>query len=365
MKYYYLEGIDKLGPYSLEEIVFRNLSSNTMILREDKINWAALSEFQELSVSQIEVENNTENEVIRNEKIDESKNQVVKIETKNSKKILFGTILIVLLFLSCYFVYKHFALNENIVRESSKRFFSMLIMDNLSSKDFEELYPNMNEMGNRVVFKKECVINSISKNSDGDYEVYASYQINNFKIKPVYLIIGRENNNTIIKSSKGINYAYYDRVLEYGKKKGCLTGEETDIEMGKIIQSKKLRVNLEMETRLKISDLYYNLKISDDIKEEFGSISGNVTITNNNDIDFGYFDIECTVEFYNRNGQINRSEKVYLFNGIKAHGSCSGSVFSTSQNSSKYKINPVINNSDDITNKIRDRIIYETQFGCY
>ena len=86
MKYYYLQGIDKLGPYSLEEIVSRNLSSNTMILREDKINWAALSEFQELSVSQIEVENNTKNKVIRNEKIDKSENQVVKIETKNSKK---------------------------------------------------------------------------------------------------------------------------------------------------------------------------------------------------------------------------------------------------------------------------------------
>jgi|688.fasta_scaffold195035_1 hypothetical protein len=365
MKYYYLEGIDKLGPYSLEEILYRNLSSNTMILREDKINWAALSEFQELSVSQSEVGNNTENEVIRNEKINDSKNQVVKIETKKSKKILYGILAIVLLFFSCYFVYNHFALNENIVRETSKRFFNMLIMDNLSSKDFEELYPNMNEIGNRVVFKKECVINSISKNSDGDYEVFASYQINNFNIKPVYLIIGRENNKTIIKSSKGINYAYYDRVLEYGKKIGCLTGIEADVEMGKIIQSKKLRVNLEMEARLKIRDLYNNLKISDDIKVVFGSISGNVTITNNNDIDFGHFDIDCSVEFYNRNGQINSSEKVYLYNGIKAHGSSSGSVFSTSQNSSKYKINVVINNSDDIINKIKDRIIEETQFGCY
>lgn len=49
MKYYYLDGIDKLGPYSLEEILSRNLSPDTMIYREDKTNWLALSDFEELN----------------------------------------------------------------------------------------------------------------------------------------------------------------------------------------------------------------------------------------------------------------------------------------------------------------------------
>ncbi len=47
MKYYYLDGIEKKGPYTLEEILSRNLSSDTMIYREDKTNWLALSDFEE------------------------------------------------------------------------------------------------------------------------------------------------------------------------------------------------------------------------------------------------------------------------------------------------------------------------------
>ena len=49
MKYYYLDGIEKKGPYTLEEILSRNLSSDTMIYREDKTNWLALSDFEELN----------------------------------------------------------------------------------------------------------------------------------------------------------------------------------------------------------------------------------------------------------------------------------------------------------------------------
>jgi hypothetical protein len=52
MKYYYLDGIEKKGPYTLEEIRSRNLSSDTMIYREDKTNWLALSEFEELNPSE-------------------------------------------------------------------------------------------------------------------------------------------------------------------------------------------------------------------------------------------------------------------------------------------------------------------------
>lgn len=49
MKYYYLDGIEKKGPYTLEEILSRNLSFDTMIYREDKTNWLALSDFEELN----------------------------------------------------------------------------------------------------------------------------------------------------------------------------------------------------------------------------------------------------------------------------------------------------------------------------
>lgn len=49
MKYYYLVGIDKLGPYTLAEILNRNLPAETLILRDDKNGWHPLSEFKELN----------------------------------------------------------------------------------------------------------------------------------------------------------------------------------------------------------------------------------------------------------------------------------------------------------------------------
>jgi hypothetical protein len=48
MKYYYLEGIEKKGPYSVEEIKSRCLSIETLIFREDKKQWFPLSDFEEL-----------------------------------------------------------------------------------------------------------------------------------------------------------------------------------------------------------------------------------------------------------------------------------------------------------------------------
>ena len=266
--------------------------------------------------------------------------------------------------ITIYFVYQRFALSEDTARETSNRFFNMLIMKNLNEDEIEKLYPAFNLVGSRIKFNNICIINNISRNSDGDYEVYASYEPNKFNSYPIYLLISRENNETYIKSSKGINYAYYDKVLEFGKKKGCLTGNEDDIKMGYIISEKRLRSDLEFETDLRMQSLYNNIKTSSDIQNRWGSVSGNVTVTNKNDIDFSSYDIDCRVEFYNRAGQITSTEKVYLFNGVPAHGSASGHVFSTSQNSSTFKIIPTLNNNDEIRNKIREKIIENTQYGC-
>lgn len=87
MKYYYLDGIEKKGPYTLEEILSRNLSSDTMIYREDKTNWLALSDFEELNVSIIDVVDKSENYVIEDE---EQKEPVVKNVAVANKRSLFG-----------------------------------------------------------------------------------------------------------------------------------------------------------------------------------------------------------------------------------------------------------------------------------
>ena len=279
-------------------------------------------------------------------------------------KIIASVITSLVLLSSIYFIYQHFSLSEEDAKNASDRFFNMLIMKNRSSKEFEDIYPNFNEIGSRVVPAKKCEITNLSKNSDGEYEVYSYIEISNNNSIPIYLLIGKSNGKLIIKSSKGINYAYYNRVLEYGKKKGCLTGNENDVEMGKIIKDKNLLSYLELETKFKMDDIYSNLKISNDIKSEFGMITGNVSIKNFNPFDLDYGDIECTIEFYSRNGNIVSTDKIYLLDGIRANGSTSSSVFSNTGNASSFKIIPVVKNTDALKNKIRDRIISETDFGC-
>ena len=279
---------------------------------------------------------------------------------KNLKKIyLIGgsVIFTCVILLASYFIYERFTLSEEEAKNTSNRFFNMLVMKNYSDQ-FVDVYPNFNQIGARVAPFELPKINNISKNSDGDFEVYSS--IGNI---PIYLLISKSNNKAIVKSSKGINYAYYNRVLEYGKKKGCLTGNENDIEMGKIIEDKKLKSDLELETKFKINDIYYNLKITNDIKQSYGMTSGNVTIKNNNYFDIGYGDLDCIVEFYNRNGNIVSSEKLYFFE-IRAQGSASSSVYSSSESAVSFKIIPTVKNTEEIKNKIRDRIIAETDFGC-
>ena len=356
MKYYYLDGIEKKGPYSLAELRSRNLSSDTMVYREGRQNWARLSDFEDIN-SKIEVAPNKIKKEVKNDINN------YKWDKKNNKK-LFSSIIIIFLIITSYFVYQRFALTEDTARETSNRFFNMLMMKNSNGDEIKKLYPDFDLIGSRIKFLNLCTINNISRNSDGDYEIYASYAPDKFDSYPIYLLISRENNETYIKSSKGINYAYYDKVLEYGKKKGCLTGNEDDVKMGDVISEKRLRGELEFDTDVRMQSLYNNIKTSSDIQNRWGSVSGDVTVTNKNDIDLSSYDIDCRVEFYNRAGQITSTEKVYLFNGVPARGSASGSVFSTSQNSSTFKIIRTLKNNDELRNKVREKIIEETMYGC-
>ena len=110
MKYYYLDGIEKKGPYTLEEILSRNLSSDTMIYREDKTNWLALSDFDELNpIETIESDDiiiPLENEVNINEK-DTITTDEVKIKLpKHTILILLIVASIVIAALITYFQQK-------------------------------------------------------------------------------------------------------------------------------------------------------------------------------------------------------------------------------------------------------------------
>ena len=94
MKYYYLDGIEKKGPYTSNEIVSKKLSHNTLIYREDKIEWLALSNFEELNpVDKLEM--NTVKAVLN----DESNHEKSEVNSHQIKIKLPKYTLLILIFI--------------------------------------------------------------------------------------------------------------------------------------------------------------------------------------------------------------------------------------------------------------------------
>lgn len=91
MKYYYLDGIEKKGPYTLAELKSRNLSPDTLIYKEGRQNWKRLSDFEDMK----KISDNTPNE--KSIKI----NDIKKNNPKDIKiKLPSYTILLLLMFFS-------------------------------------------------------------------------------------------------------------------------------------------------------------------------------------------------------------------------------------------------------------------------
>lgn len=276
------------------------------------------------------------------------------------KKTLKLSFIIALLFISGFFVYMKFSLTEEDARNTSKRLFNMLMMENVNKTELNKLYPSINEMGSWIILKKPCHINNISKNSDGDYEVYATYNSAQNINYPIFILVGGNSSGPIIKSSKGLNYAYFDKVFEYGKKIGLLTGEEDDVEMGSIIFVKGIRSELEIKAQERLDEIYKNLKTTSNIINYSDYVSGSISIINNNNIVFEYPELEFKIDFVDRNNQITFSKNEDILINVNAYGSYSTRVFEQKYNSVKYRIKPIINsNTIGFTNKVKDLIIQE------
>src|SRR5687768_10281187 len=49
MLYYYLDGLDKKGPYTIDELKVRDISPETMVIADGMKNWTAIKDLPELS----------------------------------------------------------------------------------------------------------------------------------------------------------------------------------------------------------------------------------------------------------------------------------------------------------------------------
>jgi hypothetical protein len=284
-----------------------------------------------------------------------------KIKTKARLKLFFIGFMMISISSSCSW----FSLSEDDARNTAKRFFNMKMMKNLDEKEMDKLYPTFYQMGSWIIFENVCVINNISKNSDGQYEVYASYKPNNLISYPIYLLIGGSKSKPIILASKGVNYAYYDKVFEYGKKIGALKGNENDVDMSKIIQDKSLSKQLDLIVEMKISNLYNNLKTKSNLRlNSIGYVSGYVSIINNNNFNFENnfqnSDIQLRIDFLDKNNRITFSTNETFYEELRPFGSISKKLLKETNNSERYKITTILN-SDRVNfrNRIKDLVIQE------
>lgn len=184
MKYYYLDGIEKKGPYTLEEILSRNLSSDTMIYREDKTNWLALSNFEELN----KIENIESDEVIipieEVTNVDE-KDKITIDEVKI--KLPKHTILIILIVVSIgiaalitYFQqkndYNKIDAELNTIFKSKKTISDYIVHDNLSGKLYDVVYHSGKKIADiklsDYVTANDIILNSEPYNNPNDNNNY-------------------------------------------------------------------------------------------------------------------------------------------------------------------------------------------------
>lgn len=348
-KYWILINNEQKGPFSIDELVSLNIKPSDSIWYEGMNDWSIFGSTDDYQLFL------------------ERKKEIVSIPIVKKKKLLKVSIftgISVIILVTSFFLYQRFYLNEGMVKETANKLFTILTMKNADIKSIEDIYPEFRKIENHAIFNNICKITSISKNSNNEFEVYANYGKKIENSSTVLLLIGKVDGKVIVKKSKGIHYSYYDQVFEYGKKKGCLTGQEYDTEIEKVIKAKKLRDEIEALTALAISLLDKNIKLTSNASINYGYITGNVTVFNNNFIDFFTSEVDCWIEFYDAENNLVESDKIYLFEGLKSQGSVNGRISSGNSNASRYIVKTRVNVNEDMKLRIKNDFINSTTPGC-
>ena len=88
MQYYYLDGLEKKGPYTKEELKGRNLNSETLVFSEGMDSWKPIKDIPELESYLFTIESITEtnteliSEIVESTKLDEEKSKSIVEPTK-------------------------------------------------------------------------------------------------------------------------------------------------------------------------------------------------------------------------------------------------------------------------------------------
>jgi hypothetical protein len=108
-EFYYLDGAEKRGPYTLEEIVKRNLPGDTLIFIPNKNKWEKLSEI-DLEPTNDHPEIKREEDV--EERVDDEKTSPLRVYTGPDKRFIFLCITIISILLTGISVFIHIKLDK-------------------------------------------------------------------------------------------------------------------------------------------------------------------------------------------------------------------------------------------------------------
>lgn len=345
-KYWIIIGKEQKGPFDFEELSKYNISPKSKVWYNGIKDWTVFESLPDF----LEYQNYIKEQTIK--------------KKKNSNKLFLIIIAVIFVSILSFFLFNKFSFTEEMAKKETERLFSLLSLENPNQDELEKIYPNYSKIGQRLLLKEKIEINNVSKNSLGNYDVFATY---NKKI-PITIEVTRENFENKILSSKGLSYYYYNEIRNYGIKKGCLTGNENDIELGIKVKNKDLESNLNIDTAAKIAEYYDNIKKDENIYETggyFPTLSGNVTITNNNNVYLDYSSIKCNLLMLDSNGNVIESSPLYFFNTIRPHSSESARVYSTIPNgASKYRVEFDVNISKNISNLLKQEVISNVNKSC-
>ena len=109
MNYYYMDGLDKKGPYTKEEIKLRKLSPETLMIKDGMTQWSKLETFDELKENIKEVKHNTQ---IKHSNTIEADEKVTKIKISSNVFLYIGIFLSILISVTAVFFQKNRDLNS-------------------------------------------------------------------------------------------------------------------------------------------------------------------------------------------------------------------------------------------------------------
>lgn len=264
---------------------------------------------------------------------------------KSKKSIFLIFIIISTIFSSCN--------SEKTIKENSKEivinFFANLNLDNYDL--MYKSYPNFRKV--KEYWKiDDLKIKSAIINEDNTVSVIGVSNIGN-----ILMILKEIDGNYIIIDSKGISSMFNSNIYKYCKNIGCISENDYDKEISQKCINKEIEFSVIVSKIKHKIESNFNLE-NNNLTNEYGRLSGYVTMKNNSRFTITGRDYEIYYHFLNSDGNVVFTKKEILnFEPIQYDQSITRDLFiSNSDGFDKINIELKILSTEFIENIVSENI---------